>query len=114
MKDHHQKKAAATSRGLLHGLRRLATARFQIAVGGAQVLPVDVWTQLFAADGATCGSLDGRAALGRHPLFPCFPLTDHDLRYTDIASQLLAAAALSKKGFQVHEQQFSIRQNARQ
>lgn len=39
---------------------------FRLAVGAAQIGPVDVGTQVFTADGARCGALDFRTALSGH------------------------------------------------
>lgn len=56
---------------LLDGGRRTASADFfQAAIGGAQAGPIDIGTEVFAADGATCCALDGRAIIGRDVATP--------------------------------------------
>jgi hypothetical protein len=64
--------------GVMPLLRRLASADFCIAIRGPKVSPIHIWPQVFAADGAVCGSLDGRAMIGRNISTPQ-PVM-HDLR----------------------------------
>ena len=51
------------------------------AVGGAKVGPINVGAQVFAADSAGCGALDGRAVFCRDASVPAYPLAHHAGRH---------------------------------
>ncbi len=71
-----------TSRRLLVGFgRRGVGADFQIAIGGAQVGPIDIGAKVFAADGASGHALDGNAAVKRNAAIN--PLTDGARRHAE-------------------------------
>jgi len=52
-----------------------------LAVGGAEVGPIDIGAQVFAADGAIRCFLDRWAMLGWHLPHPVFPLRHNGWRY---------------------------------
>lgn len=56
--------ASRLARCLMYSL--ISGGLFRRAVGAAQATPIDVGAQVFAADGAAGGALDGRAVLGRN------------------------------------------------
>ena len=72
------------------------------AIGGAQVSPIDVRAQGFAADGAAGGALDFDAALGGHLLYAISPLTQHDRTHAQMPGQFGRRAPALKVGFEVH------------
>jgi len=97
------------SRCLLVGFgRRVAGADFYIAIRGAQIGPIDIGPQVFAADLPASGALNGWASLGGDLPGSGFPLTDDHVGNTDGAGQIAVAAALVKVSFQVHGAQFSL------
>lgn len=86
------------SRGLLGGFgRRIASADlWYVAISGAQVGPVDLWSHFFAADGAIGQALDAWAVLNWHA--GGLPLTHGAWRDADhagedsLASEVLCGA----------------------
>ena len=54
---------------------------FEIARAVAEVGPIDIGAQVFAADGAIRRFLDRRAMLGWHLPHPVFPLRHNGWRY---------------------------------
>lgn len=70
--------------------RRPGANFFNIAIGGAQVSPIDIRLQIFTADRARRHPFDLRAILGRHTAAPQ-PVVNDLLHHTDLASQFSLA-----------------------
>lgn len=60
---------------------------FDGAVRAAQVGPIDIRAQVFAADGAFGGALDGRTAVCGHVSYAVLPLRNNRWRDAYFASQ---------------------------
>lgn len=81
----------ATAKALARGTKRDAREKVNgarmsggllgLAVGSAEVGPIDIGAQVFAADGAIGCFLDRWAMLGRHLPHPVFPLRHNGGRY---------------------------------
>lgn len=60
---------------------RISGGLLGLAVGGAEVGPIDIGAEVFAADGAIRCFLDRWAMLGWHLPHPVFPLRHNGWRY---------------------------------
>ena len=80
----------------------------------AQIGPIHIRAEVFAANHAAGSLFDGWAALCRHLLGPGFPLADNYWRNAQNTSQILPCAATFEIVFQVHAQHISLRQNESQ
>jgi hypothetical protein len=89
--------------GPLPFLRRLASADFShVAIGGAQISPVDVRPQLFATNSATSCALNLNAALSGDRAGADLPLAQQRRRRGELFSQRIHHSPCGKICFEFH------------